>query len=293
MGRFLVDTHDLNVFPRRDSLQVDAASGTTKIILHAPCGPVEVTVPVLEGGKKSDPSRPVSFISTPSWVSALDLQIEIPDSHRWPELGEERSVTVDLSYGGGFTAYVSASALGFPLGLKPSTKPVDVGALSRATAMLKNLIVSNAALSAKIIHPEESDLSFLSAVMVVDAGAGVKVEGTKGVETGLLFFGDGQVDRSPTGSCVSARMAVAYAKGILKVGDSWTYNSFVSNGFGGEGSFVGTIHKPVDVKEIGQGIVVKTEGKGWYTGASTFIMEEGDKLGHSGFRVKDLMNASK
>jgi trans-L-3-hydroxyproline dehydratase len=43
LGRFLVETHDLTVFPRRESLQLDAETQTVALRLHAPSGMVNVT----------------------------------------------------------------------------------------------------------------------------------------------------------------------------------------------------------------------------------------------------------
>jgi trans-L-3-hydroxyproline dehydratase len=290
LGRFLVDTHDLNVFPRRDLLSFDPESRTTMLLLHAPCGVVEVTVPVIGQGAESDPSRPVSFLSVPSFVTALDLPVSIPASHRWPELGDKSSVSVDVSYGGAFYALISASELGFTSGLRPQTSAVDIDAMSRATALLKDVIMITPELKVKVVHPAHEDLSYLYSVMIVDDGLGVQVPGTKGVETGLCFFADQQVDRSPTGSCVAARIAAAYARCRLQKGDAWTYHSVVSNAFEGEGGFVGRVEALIPVSGEREGVVVRTEGKAWYTGASTFTVEKGDRLGGLGFNLRELVS---
>lgn len=71
LGRFLVDTHDLRVFPKRNELMVDPVTQTVDINLHAPCGLVRVTVPATPDGKKSDPSRLVMFLSTPGFAAAI------------------------------------------------------------------------------------------------------------------------------------------------------------------------------------------------------------------------------
>jgi len=294
LGRFLVDTHDLAVFPRRDSLVFDPESWTTKLLLHAPCGIVEVTVPVLGSSGGSDPSRSVSFLSVPSFTTALDLPVSIAASDRWPELSGRCNVNVDIAYGGIFYALVSASELGFTSGLRPETSALDIDAMSRATATLKMAITRSARLKERVVHPAHEDLSYLYSVMVVDDGLGLQVRGTKWVETGLCFFADQQVDRSPTGSCVAARIAAAYARRKLEKDDAWTYHSVVSNGFRGEGGFVGRVEAVVPVSGIGEGVdegvVVRTEGKAWYTGASTFMVEKGDKLGNLGFNLRELVS---
>lgn len=290
LGRFLIDTHDLTVFPRRDSLIFDPESWTTKLLLHAPCGIVDVTVPVLGPGGGSDPSRPVSFLSVPSFATALDLEVFIAASDRWPELNGRRTVNVDIAYGGAFYALISTSELGFTSGLRPGTPVLDIDAMSRATAALKKAIMRSRVLKEKVVHPIHEDLSYLYSVMIVDDGLGMKVQGTKGVETGLCFFADQQVDRSPTGSCVAARIAAAYARDTLEKGDAWTYHSLVSNAFAGEGGFVGRVEALIPVSGVGEAVVVRTEGKAWYTGASTFTVEKDDKLGDLGFNLHEIVS---
>lgn len=288
LGRFLVDTADVVAFPNRQQLVFDAESRTVTVRLHAPCGLVEVTVPALEDGRKADATRPVSFRSVPSYATALDLKVPIPASHRWPELSHGKSVVVDICYGGTFYALVKASQLGFPAGLAVDKRRIDIDAISSASALLKDVINTTPELLTSCRH-REAGLSFLYSIMVVDDAVGVKAPGVKGAETGLCFFGDHhQVDRSPTGSAVSARMAVAYAKRVLKVGDAWTYHSLVSNAFGGEGGFVGKIEEVVNY-EGNEAVVVRTEGRGCYTGTSTFIFEEEDRVGRSGFNFDQLL----
>ncbi|KAI9731638.1 MAG: Trans-L-3-hydroxyproline dehydratase [Claussenomyces sp. TS43310] len=285
-------SHRLSVqtFPNRAALRFDPETRTVKVLLHAPCGLVEVTVPAAEGGRKVDPSRAVSFDSVPSYATALDLAIRVPASHRWPELGEPRSVAVDVAYGGTYYALVAASELGFPNGLSTRSGRIDIDAMSHATALLKETMNADAELQARVAHPE-AGLSFLYSITVVDDGVGLPSPGTQGVETGLCFFGDHhQVDRSPTGSCVSARMAVALDKGKIKAEEAWTYHSVVSNAFGGQGEFVGRIAKTLDMdgKKVA---VVRTAGTGWYTGSSTFVAEEGDELGKAGFSINHVLEA--
>lgn len=280
LGRFLVDTHDSEVFPRRDTLVVDERSKTVDLNLHAPCGLVHVRVPVTNDGRKSDPSRPVTFLSTPAFAMAIQLKVPVPNSAKihWPELGERESITLDVSYGGAFYAIVTAQELGFAQGLKN----VDLEAVSRCIQKLKPYLASRPEIASAVKHPEDSRLSFLYSVMIVDSTIGAKSDDVAGAETGLCYFADDQIDRSPTGSCVSARMALAHAKGLRSLGQRWAYNSLVSNAFGA-GMFNAEI-----VEESSAGVVVKVEGQAYYAGASTFVVEEGDAISSSGFTLKGM-----
>lgn len=286
LGRFLVDTHDLSVFPKRDDLVFDPATKQVAVNIHAPCGVVRVTVPTTADGQKSDPSRPVSFLSTPAYAAAIKLDVGIPAQVRWPELGSRESITVDVSYGGAFYALVDARDLGFKNGLKD----VDLEAMSQAVKKLKKYLTTHPEVVQAMQHAEDPRLSFLYSVMVVDRELGSWPSGVDGTETGLCYFADNQIDRSPTGSCVTTRMALAHAKASRSLGQRWAYNSLVSNHFN-TGAFTAIIvEEHVKVTEyngeVRDAVVVCVEGSAYYTGAMTFVIEEGDVTSESGFLMK-------
>ncbi|KAJ7145068.1 proline racemase [Mycena crocata] len=269
LGRFLVDTHDLAAFPRRNALKHDSETGLTHLRLHAPCGVVHLSV--YADDTHSDATRPVSFLGVPSFVTARDLVVEIPPAVQWPRLraAKRSTVTVDISYGGAFYALVSASELGFPAGVRQSSG-ADAATLiefDEAAATLKRILYPRKELFA---HPSEPDLEYLYSVMVV--------EETPRGELGLCFFADQQIDRSPTGSCVMARIALAVDKGRLKLGEGCDYESIVSSLNEGNG-FRGTA-----VEMVPEGLIVKVEGRAFYTGAASFVVEEHDIM-PSGFSI--------
>lgn len=76
-------------------LKYDTKTQTTSIKLHVPCGVVDVSVPTLTSGK-ADPSRPVSFISVPSFATGVSLTVRLREESRWPELDGRDSI---LYYG--------------------------------------------------------------------------------------------------------------------------------------------------------------------------------------------------
>ncbi|KAE8356696.1 hypothetical protein BDV28DRAFT_126755 [Aspergillus coremiiformis] len=286
LGRFLVDTHDLNVFPRRDALRFDADSQSVQINLHAPCGLIRVTVPTTPDGKKSDPSRSVSYLSVPSFAPAVHLRIPIPSEIRWPELGTRDSIVLDISYGGAYYALIDTEELGFK-----DLKNVDLDATTRCIQKLLPLLRTNPEIISAIQHPEDSRLSFLYSVMIVDSRASVKPDDVDGKETGLCYFAESQIDRSPTGSCVAARVALAYEKGLRKPGQQWAYNSLVSNHFG-TGAFTAEIDHEQSLtgahgKQI-RSVIVKVGGQAFYTGAMTFTAEDEDAVSSRGFTMASV-----
>ncbi|KAJ5238232.1 hypothetical protein N7489_008323 [Penicillium chrysogenum] len=284
LGRFLVDTHDLTVFPQRNELKPNLTALEVKVNIHAPCGLVRVVVPTSADGQKSDSSRPVRFLSTPAYCAAKDLEVSIPREIAWPELGDKTSLRLDVSYGGAFYALVDIRQLGFQTGLHN----FSLEAVTFAVKRLKRHLVTLPHVIEALQHPEDQRLSFLYSVMVVDHEIGSKPDGVEGAETGLCFFAEDQIDRSPTGSCVAARMALAHAKGARKCGQAWAYNSLVSNHFN-TGAFVANIVDE-DVKIEGpntqtarSGVVVLVEGNAYYTGTMAFVVEQGDRTSESGF----------
>ncbi|GKZ84340.1 hypothetical protein AnigIFM60653_010791 [Aspergillus niger] len=289
LGRFLVDTHDVAVFPKRNELVVEDTS--VVVNLHAPCGLVRITVPVKEtaDGFKSDPSRAVSFLSTPGYAAATNLTILIPPEIRWSELEGRESIALDVSYGGAFYTLINMHELGFA---STGLKKVDLDSLSQVMRRLKTYLESHPDILSACQHPEDKRLSYLYSIMLVDTNVGFKPDSVAGAETGLCFFADNQIDRSPTGSCVTARMALAHAKGERSVGQRWAYNSVVSNHFQ-TGAFEAEIVETGLRVEGGNApakdaVVVRVEGRAYYTGTSSFMVEEGDVTSHGGFVMSDM-----
>ncbi|KAJ3881071.1 proline racemase [Lentinula edodes] len=259
LGRFLVDTHDSEVFPRRSLLQVqkdDDGQTFTVLRLHAPCGVVTVNVPTtLED--KSDATKPVRFQSVTCFVSSpkQGVTVEVPLEMAWPKLIKQnkRQIRMDISYGGAFYALVSSAELGF------------------------------ASLRGSFVHPNEPDIGFLYGITVIDSSIlrnGASDQDEKTV-TWICFFADEQIDRSPTGSCVSAHVPLAVDQTQLRIGEWCTYQSFMSVQFSGN-AFRGRA-----VEQTETGYVVEIEGFAHYTGTANFIPPQKmmDAIG-SGFALK-------
>ncbi|CAO2652645.1 Nn.00g009280.m01.CDS01 [Neocucurbitaria sp. VM-36] len=291
LGRFLVDTHDLDVFPRRHDIQRGPEPKTVVVNLHAPCGLVKITVPTNAEFTRSDPSRPVSFVCVPSFATGKDICIEIPPEDRWPELRSRNCVNVGFCYGGAFTCLVSAQELGF--GRTGLRQPVALGALCLATSKLKAVVNQQPQYQRYLTHPEYKDLGSLYTVVVADKNTGRILANSKGAETGLCYFADQQVDRSPTGSAVAARVAYAYATGDLEMGQSWTYHSLVSNAAGGQGGFVGSVLEEIPhlfhaTNMLASPVYVKVEGFAYYVGSHDFVAEGEDPYSNGGFLLNRL-----
>lgn len=290
IARLVVDSLQsgfLDTFLDRSRLHFDRECQEVRIPMHVPCGLVQASVPYLQNGDPTgtvsiDRSRAISYLSVPSYAAALDAKIAIPPELRWPELGDRESVIADVAYGGAFYIVCPAAQLGFDA----SIASPDHDGLARASRSIKKAFNGSEALRTQCLqHPDHKDLQFLYGTIVTDPNLGVQTGASIGAETSICYFSDAQVDRSPTGSGVQARVALAYARGERQLGQEWTYHSPVSNAFG-EGGFVGSAVEEVDFGGR-KAVIVKVSGFAKYTGAATYVVEEGDRIGE-GFWFDEL-----
>jgi trans-L-3-hydroxyproline dehydratase len=288
LGRLLVDTHDESLFPKRSSLSWDRDRAIASVNLHAPCGIVKIFVPTTPDGRNADKHRHVEFVSVPSFATAIDVHVPISSTERWLQLPGD-CVKVSIAYGGAFYAIVTAQDLGFRDGLAK----LDLSELNRASSNLKRTIIDTPDLMSRVHHPIEPDLCFLYGVIVTDGTLGKRQDGTLGAETGVCFFAEQQVDRSPCGSGVCARVALSVAKGERNILQNWTYHSPLSVAYSSANAFrakaVDRVSIPPKIQlEKGiegefRGVTVLVQGRAYYTGASTFVYEDGDDVSASGF----------
>ena len=87
----------------------------------------------------------------------------------------------------------------------------------------------------------------------------------------VVIFGEGSADRSPCGTGTSAKLGTLYAKGELKVGEPFIYESFMGT------KFKGVIEKEVD--ECGyKAVIPLITGTAYLTGEATYAIDPIDPL---------------
>jgi proline racemase len=226
---------------------VELVEPVTEMVLEAPAGLVRVSADCADGRVER-----ITFENVPSFCTALDAVVEVPG------LG---SVRVDLAYGGAWCAFVDASALGF------SIVPDE----ARALAELGERIRPHAAEQLSIVHPLEAALSYLSFVVFV---APPRVGGDARHAT---IVSPGRLDRAPTGTATSARIAVLEARGTM--GETYVAESVIDTTFSGR--IVGrTKVGPVDA------VVPAITGRAWITGFHQLVVDPTDPLS-AGFKLPD------
>ncbi|HYD04670.1 MAG TPA: proline racemase family protein [Reyranella sp.] len=213
--------------------------------LQCPCGLVVATI-------AADGS--VRFESVPSFVYALD---RVAPTATWGP------VTVDIAYGGAFYAFLSADSIGLDLQRSPMRQIADAGAeIARAVAG-----------AVPIEHPAEPDLAFLYGTILTDGGDGA---GTP--SRNVCIFAGRQIDRSPTGSGVSARLALQLARRQARLGEERRFESCTGS------IFTGTAVRAADPVGPRKSFVVKVGGIAHVTGESRFRFDDQDPL-RAGFSL--------
>ena len=200
----------------------------------------------------------VSFHNVPAFVVALDETVAVPG------LGE---VSYDLAFGGAFYAYVDAGSLGMRL------VPEELRSLIEMGRAIKQAVQD----SRSIEHPFEEDLGFLYGVIFVGPAAG-EPDGASRHSRNVCVFADGEVDRSPTGTGVSGRLALHRARGEIEVGQEIEIESLIGTCFRGRVA-AETRFGPYAA------IVPEVTGSAFLTGRHEFLLDPRDPL-RDGFLLR-------
>ena len=219
------------------------AEGSEAVVcIDTPAGQVSARA-ALDDGRVTR----VAFRNVPSFVLASD------DVVRVPGVG---AVHFDVAFGGAFYAFVEAAQVGLTLGPESYRHLIDTGmAIKREVAE-----------KTPIVHPFEEDLSFLYGTIFTGPPLSEKADSRN-----VCIFANGEVDRSPTGTGVSARAALHVARGELELGGSMVVESIIGSRFR---------VTAVEAVEFGphQAIIPEVEGAAFITGRHEFLIDQADPL---------------
>jgi trans-L-3-hydroxyproline dehydratase len=219
---------------------VEMREPETVLRLEAPAGLVEVRVACREGRVES-----VELTNVPSFVAHLDAPLEVDG------LG---TLTVDVAFGGMWYAIADAAALGFAI------EPHEARELSR----VGELIRTAARAQLPCVHPENPAIAGVSIVQIAQPWQGVGA-----VTRNAVVVAPGRLDRSATGTGLSARLAVLHARGLMRVGDAMTHASVLGT------TFDGRIVSETDVAGT-PAIVPAIRGSAWITGVTELYVDADD-----------------
>jgi len=231
LGKLLIETGMIEKDEDDQEIRIDAPPG-------------RVTLKVQKKGNKVIST---SFRNVPSFMLMENQVVEVPG------IGK---VNFDIGFGGAFYAYVQAQPLGLTLDGSDYNRLIDFG------KKIKHAVMDNFT----ITHPFEEDLSFLYGTIFI-GDPNEKNHHSRNV----CIFAEGEVDRSPTGSGVSGRAAIHFAKGELAKGEKITIESIL-----------GTLMDVLVLEETTFGphkaVIPEVTGTAFFTSRNEFWFDPEDPL---------------
>ncbi len=228
----------------------------TEFTMEAPGGLVRVRAECRDGKAER-----IHVENLPSFAVELDATLEVEG------LGTLR---VDTAFGGDSFVIVDAAALGFAIRADEAHDLARIGArITRA---------ANEALTFR--HPTNPDWTHFSFCLF--AGPVSRTE--DGLQAGAACaIQPGKVDRSPTGTALSARMAVLHARGEMTAADRLTTVSVIGS------TFTGRILGTTAVGDLAA-IVPEISGRAWITGTHQHMLDPADPW-PGGYKLTDTWGA--
>ncbi|ASJ72697.1 trans-3-hydroxy-L-proline dehydratase [Granulosicoccus antarcticus] len=224
----------------------------THMVLEAPGGLVHVRAECHEGKAER-----IFVQNLPSFVGELNVTLDVPG------LGQ---ITVDTAFGGDSFVVVDAQALGFQLESSEAKELASLG-----------VRITNAA-NAQLTfhHPDNSEWTHFSFCLF--AGQ-LSRHADQLSALSAVAIQPGKIDRSPTGTAVSARMALLHAKGDMQAGETFTARSIIGSEFSGQ--IIGTT-------QVGEkaAIIPEISGRAWITGTHQHMLDPEDPW-PEGYRLSD------
>jgi len=196
--------------------------------------------------EKIDGKVSVSFDNVPAFVECLNQIVEVQG------LG---NVNYDIAFGGAYYAFVDADELGL------DCTPDNQQALINSGRAIKKAVMAQYSLT----HPVEADLSFLYGTIFYSN----KTDSLSSHSRHVCIFADGEVDRSPTGTGVSARAALLKLKENLATKQNIIIESIVG------GKMTVNIQQHINYHNK-EAIIPRVSGRAFITGCHTFMLRDDD-----------------
>ncbi|MGJ8597244.1 trans-3-hydroxy-L-proline dehydratase [Sulfitobacter sp.] len=235
-----------------DSGIIPMTEPVTHMVLEAPGGIVRVRAECRNGKAQS-----ITVQNLASFAGEIGVMLDVPN------LG---AIKVDTAYGGDSFVVVDAQALGFTL------EEGEAGQLAELGVRITN--AANAQL--RFHHPENPEWTHFSFCLF--AGP-IEREGSHLSTSVAVSIQPGKIDRSPTGTAVSARMALLHATGQMQVGETFTARSIIGSEFHG---------RILDTTVVGNtsAIIPEITGRAWITGTHQHMLDPEDPW-PEGYRLSD------
>ena len=229
----------------------------TNFFLEAPGGLVKVKA-ICKNGK----AERIFVQNLPSFGYKLDTKLELEGYG---------SISADTAFGGDSFVIVDAKKLGF------SIDPSEAAELARLGAKITDAATEQIGFR----HPTITDWTHYSfcqfSRMEDQSNDCISFKSAVSIKPG-------KIDRSPTGTALSAKMAVLEARGEMKVGHKIKAISIIGSSFEG---------KIVEKRNLNgtSTIIPEISGRGWVTGLHQHTLEPTDPW-PEGYRLSDTWGAN-
>jgi proline racemase len=234
----------------------------TDVIIDVPCG--QIVAQALSANENSNEIDAVNFNCVPSFVLYKNKTMNIDN------IG---LVNFDIAFGGAFYAYVNAKSINLSLAKSNHQQLINYGKAIKAT-ISKNI---------EIRHPFEEDLSFLYGTIFYDDSfynnAITDKSTTNIYSRNVCIFANGELDRSPTGSGVSGRIAIEHDQGNINLHQELVIESILGSKFS-----VKAI-KTLDYAGH-EAVIPQVSGNAFICGRNQWYIDNKDPLKH-GFLLQD------
>ena len=224
----------------------------TELVLDAPGGLVRVRADCRNGKAER-----IHVQNLPSFAARLGAKIEVEG------LG---TLTVDTAFGGDSFVIVDAAALGFEIA------PQEARDIARLGVRISDAATEQLGFH----HPTLPDWQHISFCLF--AGP-ISRDGDTLKAGSAVAIRPGKVDRSPTGTGVSARMAVLAAKGEMAAHERFVATSIIGS------EFTGRIVGEALVGDT-RAILPEISGRAWVTGTHQHMLDPADPW-PQGYKLSD------
>jgi len=219
----------------------------TRVGMDTPAGFVEAFVEW--DGQQTGRTR---FRNVPSFLYRQDLTVETPSFG---------PLTVDVAFGGAFYAYLDAAQAG--LTVQPSKY--------RALVQLGDEVKHAVEAAIQVVHPLEPELHGIYGTIIDGPPPQPGAD-----QANVCIFADREVDRSPTGTGTAGRVAQLYARGQLKIGQSFVNESIIGT------HFVGRVLEETTVGDL-PAVIPEIAGQGYIVGFAQWLVDPNDPVAEGFF----------
>tara|TARA_S200000501_G_scaffold155619_1_gene146811 strand:- start:3032 stop:4075 length:1044 start_codon:yes stop_codon:yes gene_type:complete len=187
----------------------------------------------------------IGFQNVPSFVQEMGLIVHVPNFG---------NIRYDLAFGGAYYAFVDISQFDLDCTEEYYNKLIKIGMLMKRS-ILKTSIMD---------HPTIPEMNFLYGIIFTGSP-----KDSKNHSRNVCVFAEGEVDRSPTGTGVSARAAIHYARGEISIGESISIESIIGSTFSVKVNEVTTFGKY-------EAVIPEVKGTAFLTGKNSFWINPND-----------------